>query len=104
MSSNGGGIASTPRYGWKLFDPFPAVQYLHIFDELGPLVARALQGGLWTKVYTGVTWAELRFLPSAIFIQAYAGKHRSVHRGASGVQSPCRCQVGVTGYDFPITC
>ncbi|KAH9970256.1 hypothetical protein BJV74DRAFT_990567 [Russula compacta] len=32
-----------PTQWFELFDPFPAMQHLHINDELGPLVARALQ-------------------------------------------------------------
>ncbi|KAH9964820.1 hypothetical protein BJV74DRAFT_954398 [Russula compacta] len=32
-----------PVEWFELFDPFPAVQHLHIYDELSPLLARALQ-------------------------------------------------------------
>ena len=41
QAQQGNGIE--PTQWLEVFDPFPAVQHLYISDELGPLVARALQ-------------------------------------------------------------
>ena len=42
QAQQGNGI--NPTRWLELFDPFPAVQHLHVSDELRPLVARVLQG------------------------------------------------------------